>query len=57
MINEKERVINEKLEEQKWLISEIAAGDSAMKFVGVLLVLFGFVVQNLPENWAPPPIL
>jgi hypothetical protein len=57
MLNEKTQVLMYELERQKSLIAEISAGDSAFKLVGVLLVLLGFVVQNLPSSWAPSPLL
>jgi hypothetical protein len=57
MLNEKTQMLTEKLERQKELIAEIAAGDSAFKLVGVFLVLLGFIVQNFPSVWAPAPLL
>ena len=57
LINEKTQILAENIESQKQLIAEIAAGDSAIKLVGVLLVLFGFIVQNFPSAWAPSPLI
>lgn len=56
MINEKTNALAEKIAGQDILISEIAAGDSATKLVGVLLVLLGFIIQNFPREWAPVPL-
>lgn len=55
-INEKAKILTEKIEAQGRLVAEIAAGDSALKLVGVFLVLLGFMIQNFPRNWAPAPL-
>jgi hypothetical protein len=57
MINERTNALAEKIDSQSRLISEIAAGDSATKLVGVFLVLLGFIIQNFPRDWAPAPLL
>jgi hypothetical protein len=56
LINAETKSLMEKIETQNRLISDIAAGDSAIKLVGVFLVLLGFMVQNFPSNWAPHPL-
>jgi hypothetical protein len=55
-IDEKARILIERLEKLKALVAEIASGDSATKLVGVFLVLLGFIVQNFPRDWSPSPL-
>jgi hypothetical protein len=55
-IDEKTRELSSAVQEMKAKLADVAAGDSALKLVGVMLVLVGFAVQNLPKEWGPPPI-
>jgi hypothetical protein len=55
-IDENTALLSDKIVKFEQLIAGIAAGDSAIKLVGVLLVLTGFVMQNLSNNLAPPPL-
>jgi hypothetical protein len=56
ILNEKTQVLSTELEMQKSHVAEISAGGSAFKFVGVLLVLLGVIVRNLPDNLALAPL-